>query len=306
MRRGTSWTAAYHLQLTVAAVARPVRSSVVPLVVRAAERSWLETAQPASARRSRQRASSVRRCRRVNTARTPPGRRSPVSGMRRPPIRLRRPGPGCPAGWCPARPVSGHLSSSGVRRSGRLLSTRPVSSHLLSAPSVRSHPSPPTSGDGVGTRSRRPGNPHHSNGRGPCGCRPVGRLGRRPRSPRAGDAAEVARWSVGVSVADPGRVGAGGGGRRAERPVAGGGAVGRGAGPGASWPHRPRGCRPRAGGRPRWVVVVAAARQGGHPLGCWRGMRMRPQRGPGWQRAFPAGLPAALRPAGMGGGPART
>jgi hypothetical protein len=31
MRRGASWTAAYHLQLTVAAVARPVHSSMVPL-----------------------------------------------------------------------------------------------------------------------------------------------------------------------------------------------------------------------------------------------------------------------------------
>jgi hypothetical protein len=29
MRRGASWTAAYHLQLTVAAVARPVGSSAV-------------------------------------------------------------------------------------------------------------------------------------------------------------------------------------------------------------------------------------------------------------------------------------
>ena len=41
MRRGASWTAEHHLQLTVAAVARPVRSSVGALGVLAAERSWV-------------------------------------------------------------------------------------------------------------------------------------------------------------------------------------------------------------------------------------------------------------------------
>jgi hypothetical protein len=46
-----------------------------------------------------------------------------------------------------------------------------------------------------------------------------------------------------------------------------------------------------AGGRPRWVVVVGpAARWAGPegPMGVPAGMGVRPQRGPGWQRALPA------------------
>jgi hypothetical protein len=97
VRRGASWTATYHLQLTVAAVARPVRSSVVPLVVGAAERSWPWTAQTASARRSRQRASS---------------------------------GQASMGGRCPACGVHPSGSSSGMR-----LSSRPVSGPLVSSAS---------------------------------------------------------------------------------------------------------------------------------------------------------------------------
>jgi hypothetical protein len=126
-------------------------------------------------------------------------------------------GSGCPARpvsspsgvRCPARPVSGHLgSSSGVRRSGRLVSTHPASgrvvstcpasSPLVSAPSVRTRPSPPTSGGGVGTRWVRRGNLPHGNGS-------RSRWLPRRRAARsaaeawmtAGDATEVARWSVG-------------------------------------------------------------------------------------------------------------
>jgi hypothetical protein len=45
VRRGASWTAAYHRQLTVAAVARPVRGSVGPSASLLAERSWWLLAQ---------------------------------------------------------------------------------------------------------------------------------------------------------------------------------------------------------------------------------------------------------------------
>jgi hypothetical protein len=98
------------------------------------------------------------------------GRRS-ASSMRCPPIRVRLSSPsGVQPVRCPARPVSGHLgSSSGVRRPGRLVSTHPASdrvvstcpasSPLVSAPSVRTRPSPPTSGGGVGDQMGAAGQP---------------------------------------------------------------------------------------------------------------------------------------------------
>jgi hypothetical protein len=102
VRRGASWTAAYRRQLTVAAVARPVRGGVGAPGVLAAERSWWLLAQTASAQRSVQpvsggRASSPWSTRPAGTLR----RRSPVSSRRCPPIRSRRPGSGCPAVRCP-------------------------------------------------------------------------------------------------------------------------------------------------------------------------------------------------------------
>jgi hypothetical protein len=173
VRRGASWTAAYHLQQTVAAVPRPVRSSVVP------SSSVLLSApcrRPPSRRLPRGAAAGLQRSGIVaviDTARTPPRRRSLVSGMRCPPsrfvvrhpavqpsgvrplrcpvTRVRRPGSADPARCCPP-----------VQRPA--LAVHPVRCPALCCPpSVRSRPSPPTSGAGVGTRSRRPGNPHHSN-----------------------------------------------------------------------------------------------------------------------------------------------
>jgi hypothetical protein len=82
----------------------------------------------------------------------------------------------------------------------------------------------------------------------------------------AGDAAQLARRRVG-SAADPGRVGSGPAalarrpgrpGRRAQ-PRGWRLRCSAGAGGGAGLPHRPRGWRPGLGGRPRWVVVAAAA-----------------------------------------------
>ena len=153
MRRGASWTAAYHRQLTVAAVARPVGSSVAALSVLAVERSWWLLAQTTPARSSLQPvssgwASSPWSTRPAGT----PRHRSPLSSRRCPPIRSRRPGSGCPAVRCPVT-WAGRPEGPAV---GRLLSTRPVSSRPLSAvhpvrcpavwclpSSVRTRPSPP-------------------------------------------------------------------------------------------------------------------------------------------------------------------
>jgi hypothetical protein len=185
VRRGASWTAAYHLQLTVAAVARPVHSSVMPSSSVLLRGPGLLLAQTASARRSRQRTSSVRRRRRGRRCQDaavtsltgirqacPPSRfvvRDPAvqpagvppSGVRSPGVR--RPGPairtgaGQPSGVHPV--CCPPLRCPPLRCPPRLLSSRPVSSRLLSTLSVRSRPSPPTSGGGVRTRSRRPGDP---------------------------------------------------------------------------------------------------------------------------------------------------
>src|SRR5215218_1378023 len=105
VRRGASWTAAYHRQLTVAAVARPVRGGVGAPGVLAAERSWWLLTLTASAQRSvqplsRGRASSPWSTLPAGT----PRRRSPLS----------------------THAVSTHpVSAAGIR-----LSSRPVSGHL--------------------------------------------------------------------------------------------------------------------------------------------------------------------------------
>jgi hypothetical protein len=53
VRQGASWTAAYRRQLTVAAVARPVRGGVGAPGVLAVEWSWWLLAQTAAAREER-------------------------------------------------------------------------------------------------------------------------------------------------------------------------------------------------------------------------------------------------------------
>jgi hypothetical protein len=185
------------------------------------------------------------------------GRRS-ASTMRCPPTRGRRPGSGSPA-----RPVS---SPSGVRSPGVVVrgpavrtagvhpssvqlsgvhpsvSTRrcppvrcpPVGVQpvwcpacLVSAPSVRTRPSPPTSGGGVGDQAGAAGHPSPQE---PVevlvGCRAVERLGRRPSRPGGGrrcrgralvSGESLAAWPgwvrrPRVPAARPGRPG-----RRAER-----------------------------------------------------------------------------------------
>ena len=214
VRQGASWTAAYHLQLTVAAVARPVRSSVRALGVLAAERSWLLLAQTASARRSVQPVSRAQASSPWSTLPAgTPRRRSPVSSMRCPPIRFRRPGSGCPAVRCPVtwgrRPEGPAL--------GRLLSTRPAvccppvrcPAVWCLPPSVRTRPSPPMLRRWRwGPRSSWPADPDHRNGWRPRWLPGRRRLDRRSRRPGRGRRCRrrVGQWEVGGGPGPPGWV----------------------------------------------------------------------------------------------------
>jgi hypothetical protein len=155
VRRGASWTAAYRRQLTVAAVARPVRGGVGAPGVPAAERSWWLLAQTASAQRSVQPVSGGRALSPWSTRPAgTPRRRSPLSSRRCPPIRSWRPGSGCPAVRCPVTwgrrpegPAVGRLLSS-CPVSSCPVSIRAVSSRLGLPSSVRTRPSPHSGGGG--------------------------------------------------------------------------------------------------------------------------------------------------------------
>jgi hypothetical protein len=189
-------------------------------------------------------------------------------------IRFRRPGSGCPAVWCLARPVSspsvsGHLgSSSGVRRSGRLLSTRPASGRLLFRPCpsgrVRLVPR-----QAVALGPGRCGGATFTTG---TGRGPGGLPRRRAARSTAGEAwtratlprARVGQWGVGggpgrvrfgrrqprLTAARPGRPG-----RRAERPWM---AAARGHGS-----RRQREVAALAGWLPSWAGRVTTVRGGG-------------------------------------------
>jgi hypothetical protein len=234
VRRGACWTAAYHLQLTVAAVARPVGSSVVPSESLLLSGPGLLLAQPASARRSVQPPSSGGASSPWSTLRRrQPWHRS-VSSIGCSPIRGRRPGSGGPAVQCPARPVSGHLGlSSRVWRSGRLVSTRPASSSLVSSRPMSSRPvsSPvwcpprrsgrvhllPQRAVALGSRPVQRGTRHHRNrSRSRWATAPSSGSVNGQQAWRAGGAAEVARWLVGGRWR-PGRIGCGRPGVPAER-----------------------------------------------------------------------------------------
>ena len=274
--QGASWTAAYHLQLTVAAVARPVRGSVGAPGVLAAERSRLLLAQTASARRSVQ---PVFERSGVVAMVDPASRHATasaagVSSMRCPPIRSRCPGSGCPAVRCPVtwgrRPE--------VRRSA--VCCPPIQRPAVCCPPVRCPavwclPRPsgrvrllPCSGGwrwdpGRGGRATVT----TGTGGGPGGCRAVDGSIDGQRGRDAGDAAEVALIN-GRSVADPGRrVGCGprrprlpaerpgGPGRRAE-PVAAaarwdGSRLQREVAAPAAWLPSSAGCATTVGGRRR-------------------------------------------------------
>ena len=248
-----------------------------------------------------------------------PRRRSPVSSMRCPPIRFGVRDPAVqPSGvrspgvvvqrvrrsavCCPPVQVSSRPAVS------RPLSTRPVSSRLVSAPSVRTRPSPPTSGGGVGDQVEVAGHRDHRNGWRPRWLPGRRRLDRRSRRPGRGRRcrSRVGQWEVGggpgrrvgcrprrprLPLSDQaGQAGCG-------APVAGGCAVGTGAGCSARWPHPPRGCRPRLGGdhggwsspslTPGWADPEG-------PLEVPAGMGVRPQRGPSRQASAPGSVLAAL------------
>jgi hypothetical protein len=146
VRQGASWTAAYHLPL-LSRGARPVPSSVVPsasLLLRGPGCSPRRRLPGAASSRSR----AVGRRGRGRHGQQPRhgvGRRCPAGGVH--PSGFRRPGSGCPAVRCPVtwgrRPAGPAV--------GRLLSTRPVSSRLVSAPGPSGRVRLlPCSGAGVG------------------------------------------------------------------------------------------------------------------------------------------------------------
>ena len=158
-----------------------------------------------------QRASSAGTVAVLDTARMPAmaSVAGPRPSMRCPPIRFRRPGPGGPAlsGVRPVRcPVAWFVVQDPV--SGRLLSTRPVSSPLVSAPvgpdaSVWSPIRWWRLGIGrCGKATRATGT-----GSGPGGLPVVERLGSTASRPGRERRRRGHAWSAGRSVADPGRVG---------------------------------------------------------------------------------------------------
>jgi hypothetical protein len=149
VRRGASWTAAYHLQLMVAAVARPVRSSMVPsesLLLSVLVVARPDGVCPAEPPVGIQRSGVVAA---VDTARTPA--MASVAGPR----------PACgvhPSGFVVRDPA---VQPPGVQPVQ--CPARPVSSRLVSAP-VRTRPSPPNSCGGIGDQIAAAGTCHHRNG----------------------------------------------------------------------------------------------------------------------------------------------
>jgi hypothetical protein len=325
LTQGASWTAAYHLQLTVAAVARPVRGSVGAPGVLAAARSWWLLAQTASAQRSvqplsRGRALSPWSTRPAGT----PRRRPPVcpaGGVHPSGFGVRDPAVRCPVTWAgrPEGPASGRLLSTRPV-SSRPLSCRAVSSRLVSAPvgpdaSVSSH-----SGGGGGDQVELAGDRDHRDGWGPVAAGPstarstVAEAGTRATLP-------TSRWSVeggwrtratGLGAGRDGRAcppsdQAGQAGARSA--LAGGCALGTGAGCSARWPHAA--WRPSSG----WVLDHAVWSSPSLTAG-WAdpegpgevpaGMGVRPQRGPSRQRAGSARCWQRSDLRCWCGGPART
>jgi hypothetical protein len=309
VRQGASWTAAYHLQLTVAAVARPVRSGVGALGVLAAERSWVARPddvcpeqRPAGLERSgvvavadpasRHATASVAGVQHAVSA-------HPVSASG---IRLS------------SRPVSGPLGwSSEVRRSAgccppvRCPPVRcpPVRCPPVRCPAVRPDASVSSHAQAVavGTRSRWPGDRDHRNGWRPQGLPGRRRPDRRSRRPGRGRRcpSRVGQWKVGGGPGPPGWCGPrrprltterpGRPGRRPERPS-------RAA---ALWAREQAAAR--GGGIRRVAAVLGWVRDHGAwsspsltpgwadpqgPLEGPAGMGVRPQRGPSWQPALPA------------------
>jgi hypothetical protein len=317
VRQGASWTAADHRQLTVAAVARPVGSSVGALGVLAAERSWLVLAQATSARSSLQPVSigsgvvAV-----VDTASS--HATASVAGVQQAVATH----PGSASGIRPSgRPVSGHLGSSSSGSAGR-----PSAVHPSSAQPSAVHPSsvqpsgvcPVRPDTSVSSHLRRwrwgPGRAGRVTlttgpveapvATGPSTARStVEETGTRATLPKSG-------WSVGGRWRTRAAgLGAGRGGRAcplsdqagqagARSPLVGGCAVGARVQAAARG-----GCTRRVagvlglGGRPRWVVVAEPAARVGEPGGATGGAvgdrRAAPAR-PKPAASAPGSLPAVL------------
>jgi hypothetical protein len=180
VRRGASWTAAYHQQVTVAEVARPVRGSVRALGVLAAARPGCRSPGrrlPGGASSRYREVGRRRRGRHCQQASHGVGRRCPACGVH--PSGFGRPGSGCPALRCPVTWVVVQR----VRHSAVCCPPvqRPVCCPLVRypavwclPPSVRTRPSPPMLrrwrwGPGRGGRATvTPGT-----GGGPGGCRAI-------------------------------------------------------------------------------------------------------------------------------------
>jgi hypothetical protein len=281
-------------QPTVAAVARSVRSSMVPLGSLLLRRPGSLLAQTASARRSVQPASAVgrRRGRHCQDASHSVGRRS-VSTMR------------CPLTdvvvWDPAVQPSG-VQPSGVRSPGFVVrgpAVRTVGVHPSSVQPSGVHPSgvqpsgvqpvwcPPRPSGRVrllppqavalGNQMGAAGQPApRERVEVPVAAAPSsGSVSGRGLDDRGRRCRGRGRWGVGGV---PAGLGAGGGGRACPLPDQAGQAgmrstrgwrlrEGRGAGASARLLHRQRGCRRGLGGRPRWVVVVAPVARVGGPGG---------------------------------------
>jgi hypothetical protein len=196
----------------------------------------------------------------------------------------------CPPVQCPARPVSTVRRPAGC----------------CPPPSVRTRPSRPTAGGGGDQleAARQPSPQERVEPRWAATSWSGSMHGR--AGPDVGDVAEVARrsggrwrtrarWAAGAAALDrlSNQVGQAG----VRSAVANGCAVGSGAGCSARLPQRPCGCRPRRGGRPRWVVVMGPAarvggpgRAGGRAGGDGRAAPARPRLAAG----APGSLPAAL------------
>ena len=141
VRRGASWTAAYRRQLTVAAVARPVRGGVGALGVLAAARSGGCSPRRRLPRGASSRSRGVGRCRRGRPgqqARHGVGRRCPAGGVHPSGLGVRDPAVQPSGVWSPGVVVQRVRRSAvccpPVQRPAVCCPSRAVSSRLVSAP----------------------------------------------------------------------------------------------------------------------------------------------------------------------------
>ena len=204
----------------------------------------------------------------------------------------------CPAVWCPARPASA-LWRPARLASGRLVATLHRPAGCCPPPSVRTHPSRPHLRRwcwGPGRCNGRPAPQQRVEV--PLGCHVLERLGRQPSRPGRGRRYRGRVLVNGMSVADPGRVGAGGFGRACPlSDQAGQGGVPSVVANGCAVAREQaaaRGCRSgRVAAVLGWVGDhgewwLRCLTPGWGAVGGPAGMGMRPQRGPGRQRALPA------------------